>query len=93
MQESALPDMPAGQLKFGSKRDVAAMFGCCTRTVDNLMAKGCPHIKIGHRHVRFDLRAVHQWVTRTYGRQRLGREHEAESARTMPKQANGSSLT
>ncbi len=74
MQITASPEVPTSQLKFGNKRDVAALLGCCVRTVDNLLSKGLPHIKIGHRQVRFDLAAVHMWLVRTYGRQRLGKE-------------------
>ena len=78
MQRSIIekPDAPTGNLKFRSKRDVSAMVGCCVRTVDSLMQQGMPHLKLGRRKVRFDLGEVADWLKRTYGTQRLGRENE-----------------
>lgn len=52
------------------------MVGCCVRTVDSLMQQGMPHLKLGRRKVRFDLGEVADWLKRTYGTQRLGRENE-----------------
>ena len=52
---------------FGDKRAVAQLIGCCQRSVDNLMKRGCPYYKLGHRQVRFDLGEVRDWVKREYG--------------------------
>ena len=59
---------------FGDKRAVAQLIGCCLRSVDTLMARGCPFYKLGHRQVRFDLGEVREWVKREYGCRRIGRE-------------------
>lgn len=66
------PDAPTGK-KFGTKQDVAAMFGVCLRTVDNLLAKGMPHLKLGSRRCRFDLADVEQWANRSFRVERYGR--------------------
>lgn len=67
------PENPAGTLqRFGDKTDVAELFGMCGRSVDNLLAKGCPHLKLGKRRVRFDLAEVAEWAKREFGTRRLG---------------------
>jgi predicted DNA-binding transcriptional regulator AlpA len=58
--------------RFGSKRDVAAMLQFSTRTVDNLLAQGCPHMKIGKRRCRFDLPEVAAWMKDQFGTKRRG---------------------
>jgi len=58
--------------QFGDKRDVAAMARVSRRTVDNFLADGCPHIKLGARRVRFDLAEVRAWLKQKYGTQRRG---------------------
>ena len=47
---------------FGNKRDVAKLIGCCLRSVDHYMDRGCPHYKLGYKSVRFDLGEVRDWV-------------------------------
>ena len=70
------PQNPAGTLqKFGDKRDVGELLGICNRSVDNLLAKGCPHLKLGKRRVRFDLAAVREWALREFGTRRNGPEN------------------
>jgi len=58
--------------QFGSKKDVAAMLQFSTRTVDNLMAKGCPYMKLGKRRTRFDLPEVAAWFKDQFGTRRQG---------------------
>ena len=53
---------------------MAQLIGCCLRSVDNFMQRGCPYYKLGHRPVRFDLGEVRDWVKREYGCRRIGRE-------------------
>ena len=53
---------------------MAQLIGCCLRSVDNFMQRGCPYYKLGHRQVRFDLGEVRDWVKRKYGCRRIGRE-------------------
>ena len=50
------------------------MLGICRRSVDNLMARGLPHIKLTSRTVRFNLEEVADWSKRTYSQQRIGKE-------------------
>ena len=71
------PTGDAGQTfpRFGTKAEVAKMFGLCRRSVDNLLAKGCPHMKLGHRRVRFDLEDVREWAKREFSVRRLGKEN------------------
>jgi predicted DNA-binding transcriptional regulator AlpA len=74
---------------FGDKRAVAQLIGCCQRSVDNLMKRGCPYYKLGHRQVRFDLGEVRDWVKREYGCRRIGREaSNAAPLKTPNKQSN-----
>jgi predicted DNA-binding transcriptional regulator AlpA len=56
--------------RFGSKKDVAAMLQLSVRSVDNLVAAGCPVMRIGKRRCRFDLPEVAAWVKERYGQQR-----------------------
>ncbi len=80
------PDADAGQFKslandtaalpsFGDKNTVAAMLHLSKRSVDNLMRRGCPHLAIGKRRVRFDLAEVAAWLKQQYGQQHRGPVH------------------
>ena len=75
------PQNPAGTLqKFGTKNDVGELLGICNRSVDNLLAKGCPHLKLGKRRVRFDLDEVREWAKREFGTRRNGPANGKENA-------------
>lgn len=74
MLNNASSEVPTGNIKFGNKQDVANMLGICRRSVDNLMARGLPHIKLTARTVRFNLEEVADWSKRTYSQQRIGKE-------------------
>ena len=74
------PENPAGTLrKFGDKTDVGELLGICNRSVDNLLAKGCPHLKLGKRRVRFDLDEVREWAKREFGTRRNGPENGGQA--------------
>lgn len=45
-----------------SKAGVAKLYKLSTRTVDNLLRKGLPHLKIGNRRCRFVREEVIQWM-------------------------------
>lgn len=62
------------ELKLGDKFAVAEMLDLCPRSIDNLMAQGMPHLRIGKRRVRFDLPDVLAWAKRHYGVSRMGKE-------------------
>ncbi len=66
--------------QFGSKRDVARMLQFSTRTVDNMLRQGCPHMKFGPRRTRFDLPEVASWFKEHYGTQRRGPESKPVNA-------------
>ena len=51
------------------KRDIAEMINVSVRSVDNLIADGCPHIKLTPRCVRFDRAEVKAWLKQKYGQQ------------------------
>jgi len=56
--------------RYGSKRDVAAMLQMSVRSVDNFVARGCPHLRVSSRRLRFDMNEVRQWLADTYRTQR-----------------------
>ena len=59
--------------RYGSKADVAAMLQMSRRTVDNFLARGCPHLKLGSRRCRFDMEEVREWLSQNFRTQRLGK--------------------
>lgn len=62
----------SNQPRLWDKADVARFAGVTKRTVDNLMARGLPHLKIGARRVRFDPAEVQDWFRREFSVRRLG---------------------
>ena len=56
--------------RYGDKKDVAAMLGLSRRSVDNLMAKGCPYLALGKRRCRFDMAEVRAWLADNFHVQR-----------------------
>lgn len=73
MNKDTKPEAPTGNLKFGTKKHVAQLLSVCARSVDNLLAQGMPHLKIGERRVRFDLDEVHAWAKREFSTRRMGK--------------------
>jgi predicted DNA-binding transcriptional regulator AlpA len=65
--------------RYGDKKAVAAMLGMSRRTVDNLVAQGCPHLRIGARRLRFDMNEVRSWLTQQFHTQRRGKPSGATS--------------
>lgn len=57
----------AASVSLVDKRRVAEVIGLSVRTVDNLLQKGMPHIRLGSRRVRFDLDDVIDWIKKEYG--------------------------
>jgi predicted DNA-binding transcriptional regulator AlpA len=56
--------------RYGSKRDVAAMLQMSVRSVDNFVARGCPHLRVSSRRLRFDMGEVRAWLTENFKTQR-----------------------
>jgi len=73
MQNQITSETPT-EFKFGDKFAVAEMLDLCPRSVDNLMAQGMPHLRIGTRRVRFDMAEVRAWAKRHYGVSRMGKD-------------------
>ncbi len=55
---------------YTDKRGLALMLGLSPRTVSNFLNKGCPHLKIGIRRVRFEVVETRKWLHDTFGLQR-----------------------
>jgi len=55
------------------KRGYAQRWQFSLRHVDNLIAKGLPHLKIGARRVRILTDEADSWMRATFGTQRIGR--------------------
>jgi hypothetical protein len=55
------------------KRGYAERWQFSLRHVDNLIAKGLPHLKIGARRVRILTDEADSWMRATFGTQRTGR--------------------
>ncbi len=52
------------------KRGYGKHWGLSTRTIDNLMARGLPHLKIGPRRVRFITEEADRWMRERFSTQR-----------------------
>jgi len=63
--QSALASVP----RYGSKRDVAAMLQMSVRSVDNFVARGCPHLRVSSRRLRFDMAEVRAWLADNFRQQ------------------------
>jgi len=52
------------------KRGYGARWGFSIRHIDNLLAQGCPHLKVGKRRVRIVVADADQWMKERFGTQR-----------------------
>jgi hypothetical protein len=80
---SFAPDTATGNklaAEITDKRGYAARWGFSVRHVDNLLAQGCPHLKIGKRRVRILVPEADAWMRERFGTQRRGpaRVHKPE---------------
>jgi excisionase family DNA binding protein len=48
---------------YETKEQLADRLGVSSRTIDNLIVRGLPHIKITRKLVRFPRAAVNAWLT------------------------------
>jgi excisionase family DNA binding protein len=48
--------------EFETKKQLAGRLGVSLRTVDNLMLRGLPHIKLTRKLTRFPRTAVDEWL-------------------------------
>ena len=47
---------------YEDKKQLAARLGVSVRTIDNLLTRGLPHIKLTHKLTRFPRVAVDEWL-------------------------------
>lgn len=50
------------QREYEDKRQLAARLGVSVRTIDNLLARGLPHVKLTRKLTRFPRVAVDEWL-------------------------------
>lgn len=55
------------------KRGYGERWHFSTRHIDNLLASGLPHLKIGKRRVRIIVAEADAWMKERFGTRRLGR--------------------
>jgi excisionase family DNA binding protein len=48
--------------EYENKRQLAARLGVSVRTIDNLLARGLPHIKLTRKLTRFPRVPVNEWL-------------------------------
>jgi hypothetical protein len=73
---SFAPDAATGHKlapEITDKRGYGQHWQFSTRHVDNLIAQGLPHLKIGERRVRIIIEEADAWMRARYGTQRRGR--------------------
>jgi excisionase family DNA binding protein len=62
--ESPLNDpAPPAVREYETKRQLAARLGVSVRTIDNLLTRGLPHLKLTRKLTRFPRAVVDQWLT------------------------------
>jgi excisionase family DNA binding protein len=65
MNENTAPVPGVGQTPapdYENKRQLAARLGVSVRTIDNLLVRGLPHIKLTRKLTRFPRVAVDEWL-------------------------------
>lgn len=65
MMTDSIPDAAISQppvRDYENKRQLAARLGVSVRTIDNLLTRGLPHIKLTRKLTRFPRAAVDQWL-------------------------------
>lgn len=61
-QISVTGDSQMPQSEYENKRQLAARLGVSVRTIDNLLVRGLPHLKLTRKLVRFPRAAVDEWL-------------------------------
>ena len=71
------PDAATGNFKLATditdKRGFAQRWRFSVRHVDNLLAQGLPHLKIGKRRVRLIIPEADAWMQDRFGTRRIGK--------------------
>jgi hypothetical protein len=72
-----VPDAAPGQSKVAEnivdKRGFAARWKFSLRQIDNFLAQGMPHLKIGKRRVRILIDAADAWMNEKFATRRIGK--------------------
>jgi len=66
MSTNQIPETGAGQTPapdYENKRQLAVRLGVSVRTIDNLMTRGLPHVKLTRKLTRFPRVAVDEWLS------------------------------
>ena len=50
--------------EYENKKQLAARLGVSVRTIDNLLVRGLPHVKLTRKLTRFPRAAVDDWLAR-----------------------------
>ena len=61
-QISVTGDSQTAQSEYENKRQLAVRLGVSVRTIDNLLVRGLPHLKLTRKLVRFPRAAVDEWL-------------------------------
>jgi len=76
-ENTSMPEFAAGSLKTAEqitdKRGFATRWKFSIRHVDNLLAQGLPHLKIGKRRVRIITDEADAWMKERFFCRRIGK--------------------
>ena len=81
------PETATGQRLAGEitdKKGYGLRWGFSARHIDNLIAQGLPHLKVGSRRVRIEVGPADEWMRRRFGRQRHGKSRNTASQPVTP---------
>ena len=65
MKINQIPDTGAGQVtspEFENKQQLAARLVVSVRTIDNLLTRGLPYVRLSRKLIRFPRAAVDEWL-------------------------------
>jgi excisionase family DNA binding protein len=60
--DTTIESSPVKEPEYETKRQLAARLGVSVRTIDNLLARGMPHVKLTRKLTRFPRVAVNDWI-------------------------------
>ena len=62
MNTNQILESAASAPDYENKRQLAARLGVSVRTIDNLLTRGLPHVKLTRKLTRFPRVAVDEWL-------------------------------
>ena len=65
VNESLAPDSSPSRIRepeYENKKQLAARLGVSVRTIDNLLVRGLPHLKLTRKLTRFPRATVDEWL-------------------------------